>query len=148
MDNKMFNVNGRTKEQLEMALDCFLFDEYGKELELKGWSFRKDKGFVLHYYVRENDKNSIVKSFTDRMGNEKPIKKDELVEVLWEWLNSQEADEVVLDGQEIDLDHDGHNKKGWRLYTEDWGHIKNKDGSTIDHSTLGAFKPCYCWYGK
>lgn len=148
MDNKLFNINGRTKQQLVRAIDCFLFDEYGSYHSVKGWSYRKDKGFVLHSYLRENDKNSEVKPFTNRIGIPTSINKDELVDLLWEWLSSEEASEVVLGDWEEDLDHDGSNDKGWRLYTEHWGHVFNKDGTTIDHSTLGAFKPCYCWYGK
>lgn len=39
-------------------------------------------------------------------------------------------------------DHDGHNKKGWRVFTGNWGHV----GS--DHYAVCAVIPSWAMYGK
>lgn len=51
IDNKVFNVNGRTKKQLELAIKLLLLDEYDKNNNVNGWYFREDKGLVLTWYV-------------------------------------------------------------------------------------------------
>jgi hypothetical protein len=53
MDNKIFSVNGRSKEQLEQTLKLALMDEYGKVDKVKGWVFAPKKGFVLLWHVDE-----------------------------------------------------------------------------------------------
>lgn len=40
------------------------------------------------------------------------------------------------------------NELGWRLYVDKWGHVEEENGMTIDHYSIAAFKPAYCWYGK
>lgn len=39
-------------------------------------------------------------------------------------------------------DHDGDNKKGWRLYNEAWGHVDS------DHGAIIAVAPSWAAYGK
>lgn len=39
-------------------------------------------------------------------------------------------------------DHDGDNKKGWRLYNEVWGHVGGWTGAFV------AVKPAWAMYGK
>ncbi len=39
-------------------------------------------------------------------------------------------------------DHDGHNKKGWRLYNEAWGHVDS------DYRAFVAVTPTWAMYGK
>ena len=145
MDNRIFDINGRTKEQLKLAVKCLLYSEYDKEHNVSGWYFRRKKGLVLCAW--KSNENGY-KSFTDRMGNDKPANGEELVEILWEWLQSDEAKTVEFKDWEIDLEHDGSNNMGWRLYTEEWGHVQYEHGHTIDHATIAAFKPMYLWYGK
>ena len=137
-DNKEFVVNGRTKEQFKIALDLLLLDEYGNEIKVNGWEMHPQKGFILKKVVREGDK-----SFTDNMGVSKFISKEDLVELLWEWLDSDESNDIETNGEwESNHQHDGHNTKGWKLYSEDWGKV---DG---DWTNIAAFKRIYCWYGK
>ncbi len=144
MDNKEFVVNGRTKKQLKIALDLLLINEYDDEIFVKGWYINPEKGLVLTWMPKEGDS----KPFTNNMGKEAPISKEELLPLLWEWLDSDEAKTISTDGQwEGNKDHDGHNEKGWKLYTEDWGHI-NREKYSIDSYSICAFKPIYCWYGK
>jgi hypothetical protein len=142
MDNRVFNVNGRTKEQLKLAINLLLLNEYNKVNTVAGWYYKKEKGLVLTSY--NNDKTI---PFTDRMGKATEIGVDELIDVLWDWLQSDEAKAVECVHWDADFHHDGSNVLGWRLYTEDWGHIRETE-HTIDHSTIAAFKPAYLWYGK
>jgi hypothetical protein len=40
-------------------------------------------------------------------------------------------------------DHDGDNGKGWRVYTESWGHV-----APYDYRALVAVEPRWAMYGK
>ena len=149
MDNKVFNVNGKTREQLKLAIQLLLLNEYNDKQKVRGWYFRKDKGLVLTWLseTREN-----VTPFTNRMGQPEDINEDELTDQLWEWLSSDQAKEVEhTEGDRWDRslkDSDVSMDDGWRLYTEDWGHIKEENGHTIDHYSIAAFKKVALWYGK
>lgn len=145
MDNRQFNINGRTKKQLNLALKCLLFNEYDEEKTVSGWYFNPNKGFVLTWWVGEN---YIATPFTDRMGKPKPVNVEDLTEILWEWLTTDEAKTVEMSGWDEDADHDGSNELGWRLYMEDWGHVNMGGSHSLDHYSIAAFKPAYLWYGK
>ena len=148
MDNKIFNVNGKTKDQLSLAVQLMLLDEYGKDnrigMKVRGWYFSQTKGLVLTWYVGEKYKAT---PFTDRMGKPCPINTEELVDLLWNWLHSDEAKTVECKDWDADSDHDGSNTLGWRLYVDKWGHVAETE-HTIDHYSIAAFKPAYLWYGK
>lgn len=145
MDNRQFNINGRTKKQLTLAVKCLLLSEYDDEHTVKGWYFSKKRGFVLCSWASSH---SNYREFTNRLGEPEEVGAEELVEILWKWLESDEASTVELDGWDIDMDHDGSNGFGWRLYVNEWGHVNNDDEHTIDHSSIAAFKKVYLWYGK
>ena len=149
MDNKVFDVNGNTKERLHMAVKLLLLDEYGKEKTVSGWYYSKTKGLILTWYVGDSQKKAI--PFTNRMGKKSEIGADELTDILWDWLGSAEANDMKLDGWDKDIskgDSDISASPGWRLYTDQWGHVNNPDGHTIDHYSLAAFTKAYMWYGK
>lgn len=135
MDNKLFDVNGRTPEQLENTLKLLLDNEYGETRKVEGWLFDKEKGFVLYWHTEKRGHKFPV-----------PIGYKALAQIVYEWLQSEEAGTVTLGEWEDDCDHDGSNELGFRVYLDEWGHI-NINGS-LDHYTLGAIKPVYCWYGK
>jgi hypothetical protein len=144
MDNRQFNINGKTKEQLTLAVKCLLFNEYNEEKTVPGWYYSKKKGLVLVWHVNEDST-----AFTDRMGNPKEVNAEELVEILWVWLQTDEAKEVEHnDPWDYNADHDGSNDLGWRLYLDEWGCVKNDNGMTINHYSIAAFKPAWLWYGK
>jgi hypothetical protein len=48
--------------------------------------------------------------------------------------------EVVDYGKQPD--HDGDNKRGWRLFTEEWGHVAKHHGAIV------AVQPAWAMYGK
>ena len=50
------------------------------------------------------------------------------------WLREQEYG--------CEPDHDGDNRRGWRLYNESWGHVDN------DYSAFVAVAPAWALYGK
>ena len=144
MDNKIFNVNGKTKEQLKLALDLLILDEYGKIRKIKGWYINPKRGFVLTWF---NSKGTT--PFTNRIGLPEEISTTELIDILWNWLDSDAAKEIPLEEWEEKMeDSDVGIGNGWRLYTNEWGHVNNPDGHTIDHYSIGAIKKVYLWYGK
>lgn len=148
MDNKIFKINGRTKQQLRLALEVLLLDEYGKMEKVKGWYYKKNKGLILTWHINEKTNTT---PFTDRMGRPSEIGVEELTEQLWSWLQTEEAKNTEDTGEWEDKyldDSDVTEERGWLLYTEKWGHIsETKDGGT-DHYSIAAIKPTWLWYGK
>lgn len=144
MDNRIFNVNGRTIEQLELAIKLLLLNEYGEQTSVQGWYFKPEKGIVLTWYC---EPDFPARPFTNNMGQPQAIEPGDLVETLWNWLFSAQAKTVVLKNWDRDLD-DTDTQPGWRLYTEDWGHVKKDNGHTIDSYSIAAFTPAFMWYGK
>lgn len=147
MDNKIFNVNGRTKEQLLKAIELVMFNEYGINNLAKGWKIIPDKGLVFLWNVDKDKKDENMFPV--------PIDFKQCTEISWEWLNSKEifyesgkriekkvSESFPMDGWDENHDHDGSNELGWRVYVEDWGHVGN------NHYSVFAIKPAYCWYGK
>ena len=92
MDNRIFNVNGKTKYQLTLALNSLLYNEYDKINNVKAWYFNEDKGLVLCWHYNQNDKR--YNPFTDNMGKPKSISIEELTDILWDWLKTDEANSV------------------------------------------------------
>lgn len=135
MDNRVFNVNGRTKDQLKLALQLALFDEYDKNNTIAGWRTTKEDGLILMSYISSS---SSIQSNKFPV----PLNYEQLVDIVWTWLKSDEAKHVEQSGWDIDAPHDGHNNLGWRMYCGDWGRIGDDWGSII------AIKPAYLWYGK
>lgn len=140
MDNKIFNVNGRTKEQLRKALDLLLTDEWENRPRKKvpGWYVDPKKGLVLVWHLEKDGAST---------GFPAALSCNMLAEIMWEWLQSDEAKAIPHEGWDLDADHDGSNEQGWRLYTEDWGCVTNANGF-MDTYSIAAFKPAYLWYGK
>lgn len=131
MDNKIFNVNGKSKEMLQATLN--LVFEQGRYKKAVNWSIHPDKGLILYWAISKKEKvNDFVTS----------VSADTVCSTVWEWLQSDEAWEINLTGWDVDQDHDGSNSKGWRVYVEDWGHVND------DWSAICAIKPIYLWHGK
>lgn len=130
MDNKVFNVNGRSKLQLQATLKLAMLDEYDKERKAKSWKFDPNKGLILQW--------------SNENGTSFPIELSSvmLTEIVWEWLQSKEAKSMLFEGWDANADHDGDNELGFRVYCEDWGHVGG------DYSAIIAIRPSYCWYGK
>lgn len=127
-DNPIFNVNGDTlkklKETINLALD-------GRKIG--GYIFKKEKGLILLSYISSSNKDVI--KFPA------PLNSDQIADIVFEWLKTEEALLVPNEGWDADADHDGNNELGWRVYTENWGKIAG-------YSNALAIKPAYLWYGK
>lgn len=130
MDNRVFNVNGSGKQQLLKTLEL-CFEQEGTNTKAKAYKINKKHGMILYWH---KDKNTI--------GLPAAMTPNALLEMIWEWLKSEEADTIELPDWDEDLDHDGHNRKGWRVYCEGWGYV---DDSSY---AICAVKPAYMWIGK
>ena len=141
MDNRLFNVNGKTEQQLKLAIELALLNEYGDNVKIISYYYCSKKGLVL--CDKEYSNNYIdYNKFTNRMGVETPVNSDELFEIVLDYLKSEHAKNIETEEWEDDIDFDGSTSLGWRLYTEDWGSIDGYNGSYL------AVKPVYLWYGK
>ena len=128
MDNRVFNVNGRTKERLQKTIALIMEDKTGVE----GWEVT-EKGFVLKWHIADDNCNKFPT----------PLESNIITDIIWGWLNSEEGRKFkTISSWDHDADHDGHNERGWRVYCEDWGHIGD------DHYAICAIVPAYIWYGK
>jgi hypothetical protein len=67
---------------------------------------------------------------------------DETIQEVWKWLQSPESSTVECVGWDRNLDHDGSNKLGWRVFVEDWGYVDHRWG------VICAVKPAHIWFGK
>lgn len=131
-DNRVFDVNGATQEQLRMAFKL-AFAQNGHNTKAKYWTFDKKNGLVLHWYVDEPNANTLPV----------PLDAEAAADLVWQWLtSSDDAKTVELEGWFRDEDHDGSNSPGWRAYVGNWGHVSNYHGSII------AVTPAYLWHGK
>ena len=133
MDNRIFNVNGSGKQLLLQVLTIAFLQE-GDNTTAKGYSINKERGMILFWAERKQDPN-----YTSFPAKLKPA---ELIEIVWVWLNSEEADQIECKEDDSDFDHDGHNSKGWRVFCEGWGHVDSKWEAFI------AIKPAFMWHGK
>lgn len=139
MDNRIFNVNGYGSEQLACTLKlAFFHGNFGKEKTCNGWIESPKHGLILLSYFNENDK---VNKFPV------PLYSEQICPIIEAWLNDLENDKKKLEtfemiGYDANEDHDGHNKLGWRVFCENWGHVNDM------HGAICAVKPAYMWFGK
>lgn len=137
MDNRIFNVNGRSKETLRAVLEL-AFEQEGANTAARGYIIDPKKGMVLLWSTTESGTPFLA-----------PLKATAATEMVWEWLQSKP--EIECEDWDKDLDHDGHNVLGWRAFVEDWGHVAvgpNYSGSGGSHYAIVAVKPAYIWMGK
>lgn len=172
MDNKIFSVNGKSFYQFKTALKLLLLDEYDKEDSeycgsgIKGYTFDNKKGIILYWTSKTNEVINIDNLITDDLQKKYDIDKslrkyklsllnddrpsiplNILTCALWEYLISINIHDIEHeDWEEKFDDSDILFERGFRIYTDEWGHIKTS--YTIDHYTRGAIKPVWCWYGK
>lgn len=130
MDNRQFCVNGEGKQILAECLSLAFKTKWGGT-KATGYMLTKKHGMILLWAEVEG------KGF-----NQFPCKLDSAActEIVWNWLESKP--EVEYDEWEEDMDHDGHNKVGWKVYCESWGHVNSMWEAFI------AVKPVHLWYGK
>jgi hypothetical protein len=130
-DNRIFDINGVDKTHFELAIDLAI--GIAGHSKIVGWSFKKEKGLILHWYEPSNI------SIHKFISAPNPVS---IANMVWDWLDSEEASTVDLAHWDVDMNHDGHNGRGWRIYVDGWGHVGT------DTSAICAIKPIYVWYGK
>lgn len=151
-DNTVFNVNGENLEQLNLAVKLLFSTSGHKKTE----AFKYVPGYGLVFYWH-SDKSKKLNELVKPMGPEATAL------YLWEWLqkspdasieleklresddeNNHNDDEesIRLSSWDNDIDHDGSNYVGWRLYVEHWGHINSSPYA------IGCIKPVFLWCGK
>lgn len=139
MDNRVFNVNGKGTETLTQVLEL-AFNQLGKNTRAKGFVFDQKKGLILLWYLPEkvfgSEQHNKIQKFPA------PLTANGVAPIVMEWLSSEEAGQVQLSDWDLNIEHDGHNSLGWRVYVEDWGHIGNYNG------TIAAITPAFMWHGK
>jgi hypothetical protein len=128
-DNRIFNVNGRTDEQLLAALKL-VFNQSG--FDCSGWISTPTHGLILLWHA------------DDKGANKFPAKvnAEQVLPHVKAWLSSKDAEKVERKDWDAAADHDGSNGPGWRVYCEAWGHVANL------HSAICGIKPVTLWYGK
>lgn len=157
-DNTVFNVNGESFEQLQLAVKL-LFSTTGNK-KTKAFKYVPGYGFVFYWHSDPSDKSKGLKQLMKTMDAEATAL------YLWAWLqnspeasaeleklresddddvqNSEEDEEesIRLSSWDNDIDHDGSNYVGWRLYVEHWGHVNSSPYA------IGCVKPVFLWCGK
>jgi len=136
MDNKVFNVNGKTDSMLLKALEL-VFEQHGPNTRCNGWAETKEDGLILLRYM---DRNT---TYEARHFPGDGITAADMVSLVKTWLSGEFAKTVVMEGWDRDIDHDGHNSMGWRVYSEDWGHV-----GPAGSGAICAVKPAWMWHGK
>jgi hypothetical protein len=129
MDNRVFNINGEGDEMLKRVIKL-AFEQSGFDECVAWWESNK-YGLVLLWHTSEN-------SFP----MPSPLDAEQSAIMASAWLNGKFARNVELDDWDADMDHDGDNGMGWRVYCEDWGHVGH------DSRAIVAIKPAFMWYGK
>ena len=134
MDNRQFNVNGEGKEMLLRVFELACIQEGHTDQPAKIVAYRVSSTHGMILYWHEGG---------DRHVLPVPLTAEQFLPIVWAWLGDPEANrKVVLKDWDRDLDHDGSNGPGWRVYCEDWGHV---DG---DSDAICAVKPVFLWFGK
>ncbi len=156
-------------DQYESNIEKFDVNSYWGRIgtNVVAYRFSDKKGLILYSHIDDNLKSRGIKSidelivpfvkkqFTQSLRKYKlallndkikirvGIPFDLLLYSLWYWLkNFKDWDKLQLSDWDVNLDHDGSNSKGFRIYTEDWGRVNDETYS------LGAIKPVYTWYRK
>ena len=132
MDNRVFNVNGTGDDMLQRTL-FLAFEQSGRNSLAKGWKQSVTHGLILLWYTE---------GVKDAVQFPSGLLPAEVCPIVLNWLHGDFAKTVALKDWDMNIDHDGHNGMGWRVYCEGWGHV---DG---EHAAICAITPAYMWYGK
>lgn len=121
MNNFRFDITSVGHAQLTHAIDLATQNGAAKAI---GYSI-EDDGKTLVFFRYECAMMTALPFKLNSVG---------IVDFIERWLAEKDY------GQEPD--HDGDNGKGWRIYNEAWGHVKNR------HEAFLAVEPAWAMYGK
>ena len=144
LDNPVFNVKGQGRNMLHAALS--LAKQCVGKTSLSGYRIDTQRGVVL--YWTDSEHPDYQKFIT-------PSQPDDIVDMLHNALSSISINPVPEAQQDDDIDEDPHFDRniededddiqcepGWRLFTEEWGHIHHEWQACL------ALIPSYLWIGK
>lgn len=134
MDNRIFNINGAGEEALAQVLELAFSHGSFNDRKCTHYVIHPQKGMILLWYKSDYDKEA--------QGFPCPLTAKGVTPIVAQWLQSSEAAKIELADWDVDADHDGSNELGWRVYSEDWGHVAGR------HGAICAITPAYMWYGK
>lgn len=123
-DNRYFDVNGESEEELALCLQLVLLLE--EKASFVGFRISKELGVVLY-----DTPSSKMMPFLS------PTPAKEAAFAVFQWLRLQPNSEFAEWGS-----HDGDNARGWRVHMDFWG------GVDKDSDAVVAVKPTWLWLGK
>lgn len=123
-DNVRIHVQSGSRRSFDIAIELAMRGNKATHYRVDG-----EKGLVF-YWVQPDGREDVI-----------PLPCEMTVEAVsafaWAWLESRPDEEY-----HEELDHDGSNGRGWRVYNEAW----NRVGS--EWQTSFAVLPVWIWYGK
>lgn len=131
MDNKLLDINGQSKELLAKALEIAFAQEGGKLQKVVAFIKSPTHGLIL-CWAKDSESIPLIS----------PLTHSEILDMVWAYLQTDEAKEVHKEDWEVDPnDGDVSITDGWRIYTEEWGHVNN------NQFAICAIKHVYLWWG-
>lgn len=131
-DNLRFDMNGPADDPpLLLAALKLVAMQRGSSAPFSGWSFDPHAGFVIHWHLGPG-----INPFPEQLTAEG------LAPLVTAWLSTPDARGMDCEERDSDIDHDGHNDMGWRLYAGDYSPVGRI------HSALCAIRRVFVWYGK
>lgn len=151
MDNRQIDVTSEGLESLGKALELiwpsaaggkathYIQSKFKEEVSY----YQNKKGLTTHHYsklVEDQKGTDTLILLWSQSGDKRdqklpfPLKLEDAKSFVSGWLDSLNW------GHEPD--HDGSNGKGWRVFTEAWGHVAG------NHYAIVAVQPAWAMYGK
>lgn len=122
MDNKQFDIVGRSDRQLELAIEIAFTDEYSLNSAI-GYEI-KDGRFILYSAAHK-----------DMIKTPFPMNFKFAISMIKEWLK-------ITEPRTKEPNTDGSTALGFRVYCESWGHVDGK------WEAFAAIEPIWLVYGK
>ena len=145
MNNAHIDIRGPLKREVwDAAYDIAVKVEGSREEIPVIYTIHKSVGLVAFWHKEVGSLS--VREGQVTVGIEDPIflpfafdPKD----FIWGWLRNQGTNDFELGSWEKGLtDFDGSLGEGFRIFTQDWGHLLSNPYAIF------AAKPIYAWYGK
>lgn len=122
-DNLPMSVTGRSRERFDKAIGLLNHD--------KADAMHIDGNKLMFYWAEPNDPSIVTEVY------ELPRDSAAMANIAWSWLESLPAD-----AWDEETDPDIWHEKGWKVYTEFWGHNEG------DWRIFVTVEPYTVWLGK
>ena len=139
MDNRHISIQSEGRSAFDLAFQLMFDNCPGKkathyfEHPKNGLLLLWDEDFFIDTLRSANNSDPRVKA--NKLPY--PMNWKAASDLAWGWLQNQPEEKY-----ECNLDHDGSNGKGFKVYNEDWGHVAESH-----YAFLGVL-PVWAWYGK